>query len=126
MTKTARLLTVILLCMTGISAFAQNSTERQDLLEEIEKDLTENILPFWMEKSGDNYSDALFTIKGKEVSVGSSSRKINLKFDRRIKAFTRKEGEGTTVFITLMPSLRKGRKAELSAVMKTGHISLEE
>lgn len=101
MTKTARLLTVILLCMTGISAFAQNSTERQDLLEEIEKDLTENILPFWMEKSGDNYSDALFTIKGKE-------------------------GEGTTVFITLMPSLRKGRKAELSAVMETGHISLEE
>lgn len=53
MTKTARLLTVILLCMTGISAFAQNSTEKQDLLEEIEKDLTENILPFWMEKSGD-------------------------------------------------------------------------
>lgn len=55
MTKTARLLTVILLCMTGISAFAQNSTERQDLLEEIEKDLTENILPFWMEKSGDTH-----------------------------------------------------------------------
>ena len=67
--------------MTGISAFAQNSAERQDLLEEIEKDITENILPFWMEKSGDNYSDALFSIKG---------------------------------------------KAELSAVMKTGHISLEE
>lgn len=81
---------------------------------------------FCLSFSGDNYSDALFTIKGKEVSVGSSSRKINLKFERSIKAFTRKEGEGTTVFITLMPSLRKGRKAELSAVMKTGHISLKE
>ena len=56
---------------------------------------------FCLSFSGDNYSDALFSIKGKE-------------------------GEGTTVFITLMPSLRKGRKAELSAVMKTGHISLEE
>lgn len=111
--------------------FTQNITDidhqtvRMEWTAEADETLDEGAY-FCLSFSGDNYSDALFSIKGKEVSVGSSSRKINLKFDRNIKAFTRKEGEGTTVFITLMPSLRKGRKAELSAVMKTGCIRQDE
>ena len=53
MTKAVRLLIVIFLCMTGISTLAQNSNERQELLDEIEKDLLENILPFWINNSID-------------------------------------------------------------------------
>ncbi|MBR2064568.1 MAG: hypothetical protein IJ971_07740 [Bacteroidales bacterium] len=69
--------------------------------------------------SGENYTDAAFRIKGRDISIESPSRKVSLKFDRGIKAFTRHEGDGTTVYVTLMPSLRKRKRAELSAVMKT-------
>ena len=69
--------------------------------------------------SGENYTDAAFRIKGRDISIESPSRKVSLKFDRGIKAFTRPEGDGTTVYVTLMPSLRKGKRTGLSAVMKT-------
>lgn len=74
---------------------------------------------FCLSFSGDNYSDATFGIRGKKVEIESSSRKISLTFDRKIRMFTRNEGGCMTLFVTLMPSLRKGEKTELSAVMKT-------
>lgn len=81
---------------------------------------------FCLDFSGDNYSDASFRIRGKEVEIESSSRKVSLKFNRSIKAFTRDENDGTTVYVTLMQILRKGRKAELSAVMKTNCVKRDE
>lgn len=76
--------------------------------------------------SGENYTDAAFRIKGRDISIESPSRKVSLKFDRGIKAFTRPEGDGTTVYVTLMPSLRKGKRAGLSAVMKTDCVRRNE
>lgn len=96
-----------------------------DWTAEAEDNLDEGAY-FCMNFSGDNYADASFSIRGKEVDVESSSRRISLEFNRRIKAFTREEGDGTTVYITLMQTLRKGRKAELSAVMKTDCIKRDE
>lgn len=69
--------------------------------------------------SGDNYANAAYRIKGREISIVSATRSVVLKFDRKVKAFTRKEGDGTTVYVTLMPTLQKGEKSGLSAVMKT-------
>lgn len=74
---------------------------------------------FCMTFSGDNYTDAVYRIKGREVSIVSATRSISLKFDRRVKAFTREEEDGTTVYVTLMQTLQKGEKSVLSAVMKT-------
>lgn len=81
---------------------------------------------FCLTFNGDNYTDAAFKIRSREVSVISSSRKVSLKFDRKVKAFTRKEGEATTVYVTLMPVLRKGVKATLSADMTTDCIRRSE
>lgn len=74
---------------------------------------------FCLTFSGDNYADAAYRIKGREISIVSATRSVSLKFDRKVKAFTRKEGDGTTVYVTLMPTLQKGEKSGLSAVMKT-------
>lgn len=76
--------------------------------------------------TGRNYTDASFRIKGRDICIESATRKVSLKFNKNIKAFTRKEGEGTTVYMTLMPTLRKGRKAELSAVMTTDCVRRDE
>lgn len=81
---------------------------------------------FCMTFSGDNYTDASFRIRAREISATSSTRKVSLKFDRKVKAFIRNEREGTTIYVTLLPSLRKGEKKELSAIMKTGCSRSEE
>ena len=74
---------------------------------------------FCLTFSGDNYTDASFRISGREIKVESPTRKVALEFDRRVKAFTRKNDESTIVYVTLMPALQKGKKSSLSAVMKT-------
>lgn len=81
---------------------------------------------FCLTFSGENYADASFRLKGREISIESPARKVSLRFDRNVKTFTRKEGEATTVFVTLMPELRKGEKSPLSAVMTTGCIHRDE
>ena len=96
-----------------------------DLIAEADDNLEEGAY-FCLHFSGDNYSDVSFRIRGKEVDVESSARRVSLKFNRSIKSFTREEGDGKTVYITLMQTLRKGRKAELSAVMKTDCIKRDE
>lgn len=94
------------------------STVHLEWTAEADKTLDEGAY-FCMTFSGDNYSDASFRIKSKEISVESPVRKVSLTFDRKVKAFIRKEGEATTIYVTLIPKLDKGGKAELSAVMKT-------
>ena len=76
--------------------------------------------------SGENYDDAEVVIKGRKISITSPSRTIKLEFDRSIKAFTRKEGDGTTVYMTLMQNLRKGKRSEVSAIMKTECVRNDE
>ncbi len=81
---------------------------------------------FCLAFSGDNYSDATFKIRGREIEIKSPTRSVSLVFDRKIKAFTRKEGEATTVYAVLMPKLIKGKKTALSAVMKTSCVRSDE
>lgn len=81
---------------------------------------------FCLTFSGKNYSDAAYRIKGRKISIDSPTRNVSIEFSRNIKAFTQEEGDCMTVFVTLMPTLRKGRKTELSAVMTTGCVRRDE
>ena len=47
------LLTIMLTCMVCHQSSAQNASEKDRLRTEIEKDLTENILPFWIKYASD-------------------------------------------------------------------------
>lgn len=77
-------------------------------------------LYFCMSFAPKYYSSAVIKTSGKKVSVTAPERNITLTFNRSVKTAVREENGEKVLYVTLMPSLTKGAKAELSAVMKTG------
>lgn len=63
------------------------------------------------------YSDATVKTSGRKVSIVSAERNIVLTFNKSVKTSVREEDGNKVLYVTLMPSLKKGAKAELSATM---------
>lgn len=63
------------------------------------------------------YSDAVIKASGKKVSIVSAERNIVLNFNKSVKTEVRNEDGNKVLYVTLMPTLKKGAKAELAATM---------
>ena len=83
-------------------------------------------LYFCMSFAPKYYSSAVIKTSGKKVTVTAPERNITLSFNKSVKTAVREEDGEKVLYVTLMPTLTKGRKAELSAVMKTGGIPHHE
>ena len=81
---------------------------------------------FCMEFTPEHYSDAKISASGKKLSIISSERNIELNFSRSVKTSVREENGNKLIYVTLMPKLKKGSRAELSAKMKIGGVPHHE
>lgn len=88
---------------------------------------------FCMEFAPKYYANAKIKISGRQVSVVSAERKVSLKFNQNLKSFVRQENGNQLLYVTLMPSLVKGKTFEAEAVLtvdgvhhhETAHIELD-
>lgn len=72
------------------------------------------------------YADATFKLSGKTVKVTAPERKISIKFSRSVKTSLRNENGNQVVYVTLLPRIRKGSSANLSAVMSVDGVRHHE
>lgn len=72
------------------------------------------------------YSDAVIKTSGRNITIKASERSITLRFNKSVKAFVREEDGNKVIYMTLMPTLKKGAKAEWSAVMKVDGVRHHE
>lgn len=63
------------------------------------------------------YADAVIKTSSKRVSIISAERNIVLNFNKSVKTAIREENGNKVLYVTLMPTLKKGAKAELAATM---------
>ena len=79
------------------------------------------------------YKDAVIKVSGKKVTVGARERNLTLLFNKKVNAQVREEQGDKVLYVTLLPSLKKGDKADLEALLtvdgirhhETAHISLD-
>lgn len=79
------------------------------------------------------YKDAVIKVSGKKITVSAKERNLTLLFNRNVKAQVREEQGSKVLYVTLLPSLKKGQKADLEALLtvdgtrhhETAHISLD-
>ncbi|MCR5131954.1 MAG: AGE family epimerase/isomerase [Prevotella sp.] len=64
-----------------------------------------------------HYSAAKFRIQKKKITVSTPERSIGILFDKTVNATIKNEGENNVLYVTLMPTLKNGNSAELSATM---------
>jgi len=83
---------------------------------EAKEDLNESAW-FCMNFSPRYYASAKIKIQKRKVTVTAPERKITLTFDRAVTAKVKKEDGDQVLYVTLMPTLRKGSSAECSATM---------
>ena len=72
---------------------------------------------FCMTFPANHYAKAKIAIQRQKVTVTASERKITLTFDRQVTATVRDEEGDKVLYITLLPTLKKGSTAELAATM---------
>ncbi len=81
----------------------------------------------------EHYSDAVIKASGRKLTVTSPDRSIDFTFGKSVKTLVREEEGNKVVYVTLLPTLKKGVKSELSASVKvdgtryheTVHIALD-
>ncbi len=81
---------------------------------------------FCMALSPKYYADAQIKTSGNKVSIIAPERHITLQFSRSVRTVVRNEGDDKVLYVTLMPSLKKGTQTSLSAVMKVDGVRHHE
>lgn len=79
------------------------------------------------------YADAQITASGRSVTVQAKERHLTLDFNKKVTTIVREENGEKVLYVTLLPSLRKGRKAALEALLtvdgtrhhETAHVALD-
>ncbi len=79
------------------------------------------------------YADAKIKTSGKKVTVASKERNLTLVFNRKVNTLLREEQDSKVLYVTLMPTLDKGKKADLEVLLtvdgtrhsETAHIALD-
>lgn len=72
------------------------------------------------------YSDATIKASGKEVTITAPERNIELTFNKSVKTFVRDENGDKVLYVTFLPKIKKGAKADYSAVMKVSGVQHHE
>lgn len=83
---------------------------------EAKEDLDERAW-FCMTFSPRYYTSAKFSVGKRKVTIVAPERKITLAFDRSVNAVVKDENGDKVLYVTLLPTLRKGTSATLSATM---------
>ncbi len=79
------------------------------------------------------YANAKIKTSGKKVTVAAKERNLTLVFNKKINTLVRQEQDGKVLYVTLMPTLNKGEKADLELLLtvdgtrhnETAHIALD-
>ena len=79
------------------------------------------------------YADAKIKASGKKVVVTAKERNLNLAFNKKVTTTVRQENGNKVLYVTLMPTLKKGEKADLEMLLavdgtrhdETAHIHLD-
>lgn len=79
------------------------------------------------------YANAKIKTFGKKVTVVAKERNLTLLFNKKVKTIVRQEQDNKVLYVTLMPTLNKGEKAHLEALLtvdgirhnETAHIALD-
>lgn len=74
----------------------------------------------------EHYSDAAIKAFGRKLTVTSPDRSIDFTFNKPVKTLVREENGDKVVYVTLLPSLKKGTVSELSASVKVDGIRFHE
>jgi mannose/cellobiose epimerase-like protein (N-acyl-D-glucosamine 2-epimerase family)/O-glycosyl hydrolase len=85
-------------------------------LAEAKADLDEGAW-FCMTLPSSHYAKAKINIQKRKITIIAPERKITLSFDRPVTAITKDEEGDKAIYITLLPTLKKGSTAELAATM---------
>ena len=72
---------------------------------------------FCMTLPSSHYAKAKINIQKHRITIIAPERKITLSFDRPVTAITKDEEGNKAIYITLLPTLKKGSTAELAATM---------
>ena len=80
-----------------------------------------------------HYADAKIKTSGKKVTVVGRERKLTLEFNRKAEMQVRQEQGSKVLYVTLMPTLSKGEKAGVEALLtvdgtrhdETAHMALD-
>lgn len=73
---------------------------------------------FCLDFAPKNYASAKITTSGKKIMIDAPNRKIELTFNKSVKTLVKEESGHKVVYVTLLPTLKKGAAAHLSATMK--------
>ncbi len=63
------------------------------------------------------YSNAKIKTSGKKVTVIAPERNLTLAFDRKVKTTIKQENGDKVLYVTMLPTLRKGDKADFEATL---------
>ena len=63
------------------------------------------------------YADAKIKASGKKVVVSAKERHLTLTFNKKVTTTLRQEDGNKVLYVTLMPTLKKGEKADLEALL---------
>lgn len=72
------------------------------------------------------YSEAKINASGKKVTITAPERNIELTFNKSVKTFVRDENGDKVLYVTFLPKIKKGAKADYSAVMKVSGVQHHE
>ncbi|MBR6211505.1 MAG: AGE family epimerase/isomerase [Bacteroidales bacterium] len=72
------------------------------------------------------YSEAKINASGKKVTITAPERSIELTFNKSVKTFVREENGDKVLYVTFLPKIKKGAKADYSAVMKVSGVQHHE
>ena len=79
------------------------------------------------------YTDAKIKTSGRKVTVNAKERHLTLTFNKKMKTIVRQENGNRVLYVTLLPTLEKGEKADLEALLtvdgtihdETAHLHLD-
>lgn len=83
---------------------------------EAKEDLAEGAY-FCMSFSPRYYKQAKIQTRGQKVTITAPERKVSLSFNKPVATFVKNENNDQVLYVTLLPTLKKGEVNELSAIM---------
>ena len=72
------------------------------------------------------YASATIKASGRKITVTAPERSISLTFNKPLKSFVREENGDKVLYVTFLPKLIKGEKADFEAVMKVSGVQHHE
>lgn len=68
--------------------------------------------------TAENYAQAKIKASSRSLSVTSANRKLEFKFDKAVSIFTERDKEGASIYIQLLPTLKKSEDTTLNMELR--------